>query len=65
VYTRCSKLGNKSLDLSWVIVSEKQGTEETLAQGVAVIVCFDYAANKTIVIPEEQRKKIEAFEKIN
>ena len=65
VYTRCSKLGTKSLELSWVIVSEKNKTEEILAEGKSVIVCFDYATNKTIPLPEDQRRKIEIFEGIN
>lgn len=61
VYTRCSKLGRKSLELTWIIVNDN-GLDETLAQGVAVIVYYDYSSNQTIEIPQEQRKKIEKFE---
>ena len=64
VYTRCSKLGTKSIELSWVIVREKSSTEEIIAQGIAVLVCYDYGKEKTIEIPDEQRKKIEVFEGI-
>ncbi len=63
VYTRCSRLGTKSLTLDWIIVREKSGQEEVVAQGIAVLVCYDYIHEKTIPIPEEQRKAIEAFEK--
>ncbi|MBL7845495.1 MAG: acyl-CoA thioesterase [Cyclobacteriaceae bacterium] len=63
VYTRCSRIGNKSLTLDWVIVREKQNQEEMVAQGNAVLVCYDYAHEKTIAIPEEQRKALEQFEK--
>jgi acyl-CoA thioester hydrolase len=63
VFTRCSKLGRKSMELSWVIINEKDGLEETLAQGTAVIVCYDYSTNQTIEIPQEQRRKIEAYER--
>ncbi len=63
VYTRCSKLGKKSIELSWIIVREKNGMEETIAEGVAVLVCYDYAAHQSIEIPEEQRKRIESFER--
>jgi acyl-CoA thioester hydrolase len=63
VFTRCSKLGRKSLELSWVIINEKDGLEETLAQGIAVIVCYDYSTNQTIEVPDEQRRKIEAYER--
>ena len=70
VYTRCSKLGKKSIELSWVIVREKAnvGTQnlaslqETVAQGIAVLVCYDYTENKAIEIPIAQRTKIELFE---
>lgn len=62
VYTRCSKLGKKSIELSWVIVREKSGQEEIIAQGIAVLVCFDYEENKTIEVPELQKQKIMQFE---
>ena len=62
VYTRCSKIGRKSIELSWVIVREKSSTEETLATGIAVLVCYDYAESKTIEVPELQKQKILQFE---
>jgi acyl-CoA thioester hydrolase len=62
VYTRCSKLGKKSLELSWVIVRDKKGIEETIAQGIAVLVCYDYTENKPTEVPEIQKQKIEQFE---
>lgn len=62
VYTRCSRIGNKSLTLDWLIVREKQNQEEVVAQGNAVLVCYDYTHEKTIAIPDEQRKAIERFE---
>lgn len=62
VYTRCSRIGNKSLTLDWAIVREKQNQEEIVAQGNAVLVCYDYTHEKTIPIPEEQRQAIERFE---
>lgn len=62
VYTRCSKLGKKSIELSWIIVREKNNTEEIVAQGTSVLVCYDYGANKTVEVPELQKKKITEFE---
>jgi len=62
VYTRCSKVGKKSIELSWAIVREKKDTEEIIAQGIAVLVCYDYTEKKPTEVPEEQRKKIEMFE---
>lgn len=62
VYTRCSRMGTKSITLDWVIVREKLKAEEIVAQGIAVLVCYDYQEDKTIAVPEEHRKKIEAYE---
>lgn len=62
VYTRCSRIGNKSLTLDWVIVREKQHQEEVVAKGIAILVCYDYKHEKTIPIPDEQRNAIEAYE---
>lgn len=62
VYTRCSKLGRKSIELSWVIVREKSSAEEVIADGKAVLVCYDYAESKTVEVPEIQRQKIIQFE---
>ena len=62
VYTRCSKIGNKSIELSWVIIREKSSDEEIIAQGIAVLVCYDYAAHKAVEVPEAQKKRILEFE---
>ncbi len=62
VYTRCSRIGTKSFTLDWRIVREKSGNEEVVAQGVAVLVCYDYVHEKTIAIPAEQRQRLEEFE---
>ncbi len=62
VYTRCSRLGNKSFDLSWIIAREKQDREEIVAQGLAVLVCFDYVKNETIEIPATQRQRLQQYE---
>lgn len=62
VYTRCSRIGTKSLTLDWRIVREKSGQEEIVAQGIAVLVCYDYVHEKTIALPDEQRSRLEEFE---
>ena len=65
VYTRCSRIGTKSLTLEWIIVREKNGSEQVTAQGLSVLVCYDYVHEQTIAVPDEQRRSIEAFEKRN
>lgn len=62
VYTRCSHIGKKSIELSWVIVRLKPNGEEIIAQGNSVVVCYDYALHTSIEVPGEYRKRIEAFE---
>lgn len=63
VYTRCSRIGTKSFTLDWLIAREKNGKEEIVAQGNAVLVCYDYQNEKTIPIPDEHRKQLEEFER--
>jgi acyl-CoA thioester hydrolase len=62
VYTHCSRIGTKSLTLDWVIVREKMKEEEIVAQGVAVLVYYDYQEDITIAVPEDHRKKIDTYE---
>ena len=53
VYTWVSKLGTKSFDMSCSIVKLENGVEVELAKGLAIIVCFNYKTNQTILIPEK------------
>jgi acyl-CoA thioester hydrolase len=62
VYTRCSRIGTKSITLDWAVVRQKENNEEVVAQGIAVLVCYDYRSEKTIPVPEEHRRAIEQFE---
>ena len=62
VGTRCSKIGTKSVQLDWEIENDNNAKTEPVAQGIAVVVYFDYEKNQTIPIPEEHRKLLTAFE---
>ncbi|CAN5336182.1 thioesterase family protein [soil metagenome] len=53
VYTWVSKMGSKSFDMSCSIVKLENGVEVELAKGLAIIVCFNYKTNQTILIPEK------------
>lgn len=64
VYTRCGRIGTKSITSEFAIVREKNGKEELLASGIAVIVYFDYHQNKTVPVPEEHIKRLKEFEGI-
>jgi acyl-CoA thioester hydrolase len=62
VGARAVKLGNKSITMAQNIVDATTG--EALATGGVVMVAYDYQARKTIPLPEEWRKKIQAYEGI-
>ena len=53
--TSCAKLGTKSFDLSYAVVSMKDGQRRVHAEGRSVMVCFDYTKNAPFPLPEEWR----------
>jgi len=63
VYTKCSRMGNKSFDLSYSIIKEENGKEIIVAEVSTVLVCYDYEKGGSIPMPAEWKKKIEEFEK--
>ena len=72
VYTKCSRIGNKSFDLEYKIIksptsSPKEGgaatMEAVLAEASTVLVCYDYEKGQSILMPEEWKRKIKVFEK--
>ena len=62
VYTRCSRLGNKSFDLEYRIVRSFKNQEQLMADGVTVMVAYDYVENKSIEIPEEWKRALRKYE---
>ncbi len=58
VLTTCSRIGNKSFDLTHTIVKTENGKDIEVAKGVSVVVCFDYEKNITIPVPEEWKGKL-------
>jgi acyl-CoA thioester hydrolase len=62
VYTRCSRMGTKSFDLEYRIVRLVKDHEQLMADGVTVMVAFDYVTKKSIEVPENWKKAILKFE---
>jgi acyl-CoA thioester hydrolase len=62
VYTRCSRMGTKSFDLEYRIVRLVKDHEQLMADGVTVMVAFDYTNKKSIEVPESWKKAILKFE---
>lgn len=60
IYSRCSRLGNKSFEMEHLILRASDGA--TAAYGVIVGVAYDYVENQSIPIPDEWRVKIVQYE---
>jgi acyl-CoA thioester hydrolase len=58
---RTAKIGNKSLTMEQCIVDE---TGKMKATGTLIVVTFDYAAMKSIPVPDDWRSKMSEFENI-
>lgn len=58
VYTWISRIGSKSFDMSCSIIKVINGEEVETAKGLAIIVCFNYKTNQSILIPEAWKEKM-------
>ena len=63
VYTKCSRIGNKSFDLEYFIVKEEGGKEVITAKASTVLVCYDYEKGQSIRMPDEWKQKLLSYEK--
>ncbi|MFM7014766.1 MAG: acyl-CoA thioesterase [Bacteroidota bacterium] len=62
VYSRVSKLGNKSYEVEYVITVEHGNNITVCASGMSVQVCYNYLNNTTVSIPDSWRKKVLEYE---
>ena len=53
-------IGNKSFDYGYMLV-DRSDTSIVYAAGESVQVCYDYQAEKSIVIPESMRAKLREY----
>ncbi len=60
ICSKTDRIGNKSISMTQYIVSQKDN--ELRSTSSCVMVCFQKSASKSIVIPDDWRKKIEDFE---
>jgi acyl-CoA thioester hydrolase len=65
VFSRVSRLGNKSFDMAQLITRRVNDEYEIAAEGTITLVVFDYPANQSIAIPEEWRAAFKAYEPLN
>jgi acyl-CoA thioester hydrolase len=62
IYTRCSRMGNKSFDISYQLMRSDDKIETLVADGVTVMVAFDYINKKSIEVPESWKAMMLKFE---
>lgn len=55
---RAGRIGTKSFDLHYRIVRLKDDQHELCAEGRSVMVCFDYAANRSVDLLPEWRSAL-------
>jgi acyl-CoA thioester hydrolase len=63
IYTRTSKIGNRSSDMEHLIVVNNFDNKKLAAKAVTKLVSFDYKTNKSIPVSEKAKKIIGEFEK--
>ena len=62
VLTRCSRLGNKSFDLTCSIVKIVGDKKIEVAGAHTVLVCFDYKAQASMAMPQAWIERFRVFE---
>lgn len=63
VFTRCSRLGTKSFDLSYLLRRDSiEGEAGIVATGSTTLVAYDYGQRVTVAVPTEWREKSQDFE---
>lgn len=62
VYTRISRLGNRSLDVLHLIMIRKDKELIKAAFSSTKLVYYDYKTKKTMKIPEDEKKQVAFFE---
>jgi acyl-CoA thioester hydrolase len=57
---RCGWIGDKSFSFDYRI--RERDSARVVAEATSIQVCYDYAARRSIPVPEELRRRLEAFE---
>jgi acyl-CoA thioester hydrolase len=64
VFTRCSRVGNKSFDLEYAIVRRVDNEYQLLATAMSVNVCFDFKNQKSIPVKALWAENLKNYEGI-
>ena len=57
---RCSRIGTRSFAFEYVI--REKTTDRVVVEASTVQVCYDYATKSSLPVPDEMRRRLEAFE---
>lgn len=61
-YVRTTRIGNSSFDMMQLLVRETPDGEEICTVGKTVCISYDYRLNKSVPIPDVERKKMIAYD---
>ena len=61
-YLRTTRIGNSSFDVMHVLVKVTEHGEEICTTGKTVCISYDYSANKSVRIPENERARMIAYD---
>jgi acyl-CoA thioester hydrolase len=64
IFTRCVRLGNRSLATEQLVARRKGDQYEIAAQGMITIVVYDYTANQSAPIPPAWRALVKEYEPV-
>ena len=64
ILTRVSKIGNKSTDVEHLIIIKRNHESIHAAEAVTKLVSYDYKKLESMLIPQDMKTKIKAFEEI-
>ena len=62
VETRCGRIGSKSFDITYQVMRQDNGKEVLVADGITVMVAFDYEKRKSFEVPEAWKALVLKFE---
>ncbi|MCB0429793.1 MAG: acyl-CoA thioesterase [Flavobacteriales bacterium] len=62
VYTGITRIGRSSFDIGYTLVVKREGKEVEVANGTTVLVCYSYADQRSIPIPDHWLPKLNMFE---
>jgi acyl-CoA thioester hydrolase len=64
IYLRTSKLGNKSLEVQYIITNEYEDKKILMSKGSSVLVMYDYKTQASVPVPDYIRERLKQYEPV-